>query len=116
MHECIEKGEIREVPESPTISDGTAGGIESNAITLALCQKVIDTHVLVSEREITRAMYALAESERFIVEGAAGVALAGCLQRRGELIGKKVAVVLCGRNIDFHKFMDAVLPHSPVPE
>ena len=53
-------------------------------------------------------MSALAERDRFIVEGAAGVALAGCLQFAEQLNGRKSAVVLCGRNIDFEKFTEAV--------
>jgi len=52
-------------------------------------------------------MRLLAENERWIVEGAAGVALAGALQQAPELAGKRVAVVLCGRNIDFARFCDA---------
>ena len=32
MHQCLEKGEIFDAPESETLSDGTAGGIEEGAI------------------------------------------------------------------------------------
>jgi threonine dehydratase len=108
MLECMKRGAVWDVPEFPTISDGTAGGIEANAITLDLCQQVIDEHVLVSESEIIRAMSALAERDRFIVEGAAGVALAGCLQFAEQRNGRRSTVVLCGRNIDFEKFTEAV--------
>ncbi len=111
MHDCLEAGEIRQVPESPTISDGTAGGIEPGSITFELCQSLIDQHVLVSEAEIFSAMRALAENERWIVEGSAGVALAGCLQilqRSREFDGKTVAVILCGRNVELDKFLAAI--------
>ena len=50
----------------------------------------------------------LAREERWIVEGSAGVALAGCLRRAGSLGNRKAAVVLCGRNIDFNRFLGAI--------
>ena len=43
-----------------------------------------------------------------MLEGAAGVALAGLLQQAPRYHGKKVAVVLCGRNIVLDKFLKAV--------
>ncbi len=104
---CLEAGVVANIDELPTISDGTAGGLEDNAITFELCQQLIDHRVLVSEAQIGQAMRLLAENERWIVEGAAGVALAGALQQAPELAGKRVAVVLCGRNIDFARFCDA---------
>jgi threonine dehydratase len=104
---CLEAGAIRAIEETPTISDGTAGGLEDGAITFELCQQLIDHQVLVSEADIGQAMRLLAENERWIVEGAAGVALAGALQRAPELAGKTAAVILCGRNIDFERFCEA---------
>ena len=106
LKRCLDAGEIFNVPEQPTISDGTAGGLEDNSITFDLCRSLIDDHVLVSETEIHAAMQRLAQEERWIVEGSAGVALAGCLQCAPELRGQKVAVVLCGRNIDYARFLE----------
>ncbi len=108
MHTCIETGQIQDVPEQPTLSDGTAGGIEPDTITFEACRRLIDEHVLVSESEIAHAMRLIAVHERWIVEGAAGVALAACLQKAGELKDQAVAVVLCGRNIDQDRFLKAV--------
>jgi threonine dehydratase len=103
---ALEAGRVIDVPETATISDGTAGGLESDAITLDLCQRLVDQQVFVSEAEIADAMALLAHRERWIVEGAAGVALAACLQRARTLQGKRIAVVLCGRNIDYQSFLD----------
>lgn len=104
---CLQAGAISEIPESATISDGTAGGLEADAVTFELCQQLIDEQVEVSEVEIGNAMRLLAERERWIVEGAAGVAMAAMLQRADKLVGQRVAVVLCGRNIDFERFTAA---------
>ncbi len=103
LYESLCAGRIVSFPERATISDGTAGGVESGSITFPLCRALVGRRVLVSEREIWRAMRLLFEEERWLVEGAAGVALAGFLHCRRDFAGKKVAVVLCGRNISAHK-------------
>lgn len=104
MHQCLEKGEIFDAPESETLSDGTAGGIEEGAITFPICQQVIDRHVLVNETEIARAMRDIAVSERFIIEGSAGVAVAAALKTASDYRGRNIAVVICGRNIAMETF------------
>lgn len=108
MHTSLAEGKIIEVNESDTISDGTAGGIEPDAITFRICQQVIDHFSLVTEYEIKNAMKLLARSDRWMVEGAAGVALAATLQCAPHYRGQKVAVVLCGRNIMLDKYLEAV--------
>jgi threonine dehydratase len=50
----------------------------------------------------------IADAEHWIVEGAAGVALAGLVKRAESFRGQKVAVVLCGRNIASEKFLYAI--------
>ena len=97
---------IFDCPEQPTISDSTAGGLEPDSITFEMCAKLIDDHVLVSEEEIKQAMRLLIEKERWIVEGAAGVALAALLKERERFAGKRVVVVLCGRNIAAEKLRE----------
>jgi threonine dehydratase len=99
MYECLRAGAIIEVPEQPTISDSTAGGVEAGSVTFAMCQELIDDSVLVSEAEIHAGMRLLAESEGWMVEGAAGVAVAGMLKARAQYAGQNVVIVLCGRNI-----------------
>jgi len=104
MHLCLERGEIYDTPETETLSDGSAGGVEQGSITFPICQQVIDRHVLVSEAEIAGAMRAMAASENFIIEGAAGVALGAAFKTAGDYRGRKIAVVVCGRNIALDTF------------
>ncbi|OMQ20294.1 threonine/serine dehydratase [Serratia oryzae] len=108
MYSALEAGYIHPVEEQETLSDGTAGGVEPGAITFPLCQQVIDRKVLVSEQEIKQAMRMIAASDRWIIEGAAGVALAAACKLAPEFQGKKVAVVLCGKNIVLEKYLKAV--------
>lgn len=103
LYESIRAGRIIEFPEQPTVSDGTAGGIEPGSVTFPLTRALIDRRVLVWEREIWRAMRLLLEEERWLVEGAAGVALAGFLRERPAYARRNVAVILCGRNISPEK-------------
>jgi len=108
MLDSLDAGEIVETPERPTLSDGSAGAIEPGSVTFAVCQQVIDETIRVSELEIARAMRRLAESDRWMVEGAAGAALAGLVQVAEHYRGKKVAVVLCGRNVALDTYLGAL--------
>lgn len=108
MQRSLEADEIIEMEEDDTISDGTAGGIEPGSITFPLCQTLLSRTVLVSEEEIKAAMRDVASCERWIIEGAAGVAVASMKKLAKEYRGKRVAVVICGRNILLEKFLGAV--------
>ena len=99
MWECMRAGRIVEVPEEPTLSESTAGGLEPESVTLEVCRRVVDRGVLVSEAEIAAAIRLLLETEHWLVEGAAGVALAAFLKERERYAGGNAAVVLCGRNL-----------------
>ena len=108
MLAAMTAGQIVDVNEKETLSDATAGAIELNAVTLPLCRDVIDATVTVTEAQIGRAMRMIADAEHWIVEGSAGVALAGLAKLAETFRGKKVAVVLCGRNIALEKFLYAI--------
>ena len=99
MAKSVAAGEILDMPSDPTLSDGTAGGIEAKAITFDLCRELIDDFILVSEDEIAAAMRVYIEAEKEPLEGAAGVALAALLKHKDAEPGRKVAVIICGGNV-----------------
>jgi threonine dehydratase len=99
MAASVEAGRIVELPNLPTLSDGSAGGIEPDSITFALCRELVDEYVLVSEEEIGAALRMALDPLHYQIEGAAAVALAGLLKRQGGLRGRRAAVILCGANI-----------------
>ena len=100
MAASAKAGRLLDVPRQPTLSDGTAGGIEAGAITFDLCQELVDDYVLVSEEEIAVAMREFIDAHHMLLEGAAGVALSG-LNKVGERYrGRDVVVIICGANID----------------
>jgi threonine dehydratase len=99
MMRSIEAGKIVDMVSETTLSDGTAGGIEPAAITFALNQAVVDGWVEVSEQQIADAMRLYMDSEDDVIEGAAGVAIAGMLALAPDLAGKKIVVIICGGNV-----------------
>jgi len=108
MHHSIEAGRVLDLPSRPTLSDGTAGAVEPGAVTLDLCRRIVDRRVLVSEREIRDAMRLVIERHHTLVEGAAGVAVAGYLKERDRWRGRRVAIVLCGANVSLEKLREVI--------
>ena len=100
LYECLRAGRIIDVPEQPTWSTSTAGGVEPGAITFDLCRRVIDRKVLVTEAEIVDAARRLYRDDGELVEGAAAVAAAAFLRTAGDYPGKTVALLLCGGNAE----------------
>ena len=103
MAHSIKAGRIVELESEPTLSDGTAGGIEADAITFPLNQSVVDEFVLVDEQQIASAMRLFMETEGDVVEGAAGVAIAAMLEIQESIAGQTVVVIICGGNIGQEK-------------
>jgi threonine dehydratase len=108
MLEALKAGAIVEAVEYPTLSDATAGAVEAGSVTFPLCSAVIDASITVTESEIASAMRTIAQTDRWMIEGAAGVAVAGLLKSAHAWPGRKVAAIVCGRNIALEKFLHAV--------
>jgi threonine dehydratase len=110
LWECMRAGSIVEVAERPTLSESTAGGLEPGSVTLDLCRRVVDRGVLVSEAEILGAMRRVLETEHWLIEGAAGVAVAAFLKESARYAGKTVAIILCGRNLSVEVLKQLLRP------
>jgi threonine dehydratase len=98
LYESIKAGRILDVPETPTLSESTAGGLEPGSVTLEICSRVIDSSVLVSESEILNAMRSVRDLKGWVIEGAAAVAVAAFVKNAESYRGKRVAVIICGGN------------------
>ncbi len=99
MYESLQAGEILDLESLPTLSDGTAGGVEADAITFPLCRQLIDRHVLVEEAAIAEALELVLERQHILVEGAAALAVAALLQSGDRYRDANVVVVMCGGNV-----------------
>jgi threonine dehydratase len=82
-----------------TIADGIAVRRAGDR-TLPLVQRYVDDIVTVEEEEIANAILLLLEREKTLAEGAGAAALAALLNRKVAVNGKRVAVLVCGGNID----------------
>jgi threonine dehydratase len=100
MYRCIQAGKIIDVAEQPTLSDATAGGIESNSLTFDMCKKYVDGYILVNEEEILLAMQYVYKHHNQLIEGSAGVAVASLLKGKNQYQGKKAVVIVCGGNMN----------------
>jgi len=99
MKAAVAEGKPVTLKAATTIADGIAVRRAGDR-TLPLVQKYVDDIVTVEEEEIANAILLLLEREKTLAEGAGAAALAAVLNRKLPLEGKKVAVLVCGGNID----------------
>jgi threonine dehydratase len=84
-----------------TLAEGIAVKQPGELTSRILGAYAIDV-VLVSERDLERAVAMLVGIEKTVVEGAGAAGLAAMLSEPERYKGKKVATLLCGGNIDTH--------------
>jgi len=99
MKVAVAEGKPVTLNAASTIADGIAVR-RAGERTLPLVQKYVDDIVTVEEEEIANAILLLLEREKTLAEGAGAAALAALVNRKVSVIGKKVAVLVCGGNID----------------
>ena len=100
MHRSFAAGEPRSIERVATIAD-SLGAPYALPFSFELCRRNVDRLVLVSDREMRASMRLLLRTAKLAVEpagAAATAALVGPL--RAGLRGKRVAVIVCGSNID----------------
>jgi threonine dehydratase len=99
MKAAIENGAPISLQPAVTIADGIAVR-RAGERTFPLVQKYVDDVVTVEEEEIANAILLLLEREKTLAEGAGAASIAALLNHKLALEGKKVAVLVCGGNID----------------
>jgi threonine dehydratase len=89
----------------PLGGDTLAEGIavkQPGDLTSRILKEYANDVMLVSERDLERAVAMLVGIEKTVVEGAGAAGLAAMLSDPARFQGKKVATILCGGNIDTH--------------
>jgi threonine dehydratase len=99
MKAAVAQGKPVTLDSAKTIADGIAVR-RAGERTLPLVQKYVDDIVTVEEEEIANAILLLLEREKTLAEGAGAAAIAAVLNRKLALQDKRVAVLVCGGNID----------------
>ena len=99
MHDAFYDGLDRPKPVGRTVADGLAVG-EPVSMTLEMMRRYLAGMTLVTEGELRNSMRVLARTVHQMAEGAGAAGLAGAMQMRDQLRGKRVGVVLSGGNVD----------------
>lgn len=86
-------------PAATRLADGMACRVPEEE-ALALMWREVDDVIAVSDDEVAAAMRALFSDTHNVAEGAGAAALAGALQQRERLAGKRVGLMLSGGNVD----------------
>lgn len=98
--QSLAAGCVTPCPAQPTLADGLATTRPGNN-AFAIARDRVDRVVQVSEDVIALSILRLLELEKSVVEGAAAATLAALLSGQlPELRGQRVALLLCGGNID----------------
>ncbi len=115
MYDSVRAGRIVRSEVRPTLSDSTAGNVEEGAVTFDLCSRYVDEWTLVSENEILETMEMVYREHDLVVEGAAGVAVAGFLKsvdRLGLNPASEAVIIVCGGNVSPTDFAGIVVPRE----
>ncbi len=99
MKVAVAEGKPMTLSAAATIADGIAVRRAGDR-TLPLVQKYVDDIVTVNEEEIANAVLLLLEREKTMAEGAGAAAIAALINHKIEIAGKKIAVLVCGGNMD----------------
>ncbi len=108
MYESVKAGRVVEQELKPTISEGTAGGIEEDALTFHICRRYVDDFILVSEEEIREAMKLIIAKHSFLVEGAGALSLASWLKVKDAFKNKTVVLIISGAKISFDRLQEII--------
>ncbi|MFB9898921.1 pyridoxal-phosphate dependent enzyme [Cerasicoccus arenae] len=76
---------------------------QAGALPFEICHELLDDIITVTNKEVSEAIRVMWEGLRAIPEPAGAMGLAGALQCKASLAGKRCLTVLCGANLDFSK-------------
>ncbi|MFD1612916.1 threonine ammonia-lyase [Sphingomonas tabacisoli] len=94
--------------EGDTLAEGIAVK-QPGTLTARIVEALVDDIVLVSERELEKALSLLLQIEKTVVEGAGAAGLAALLADPERFRGKNVGLVLTGGNIDTRLLANVLL-------
>jgi len=89
LSSAVRVGHVVEVPISPTLADGIAGGLEVDSVTVQIARRHVYDLIAVSEGELRHAIRELTFEQGLVVEGAGAVACRRPLRTRGRSSGSR---------------------------
>ena len=109
MHASIQAGQILDLESKPTLADGTAGGLEPDAVTFDICKKFVDDFILVSESDIKNAIIFCIEKHQLLIEGAAALSIAAFMKEKKRFAGKNVVLIISGKKISLEQLKEILI-------
>jgi threonine dehydratase len=108
MADSIDKGYIVAPSDQTTVSDGTAGGLDPETMTIGYCKQLVDHFIRVTEEEILMALRKIQQDIGEKVEPAAGLALAGFTKAKQDFSTGTSVAIICGGNIDDNRYRSLI--------
>jgi len=104
MHRSFRSGSPESIDKVRTIAD-SLGAPHAAPYSFALCRRFVDELVMVDDGQIRAALQLLFRGAKLAVEPAGAASTAAlCGPLRERLEGKRVALIVCGANIDARTF------------
>lgn len=97
-YRSLQAGHILPANNPPTIADGLRTSLGD--LTFAIIRQHVAQIVTVSEEGIVQAMRYIWERMKIIIEPSAAVPIAALLERRLDVAGKRLGIILSGGNVD----------------
>jgi len=108
MHRSFRSGKPERIDKVRTIAD-SLGAPYAAPYSFALCRRYVDELALIDDDQIRAAMKLLFRGAKLAVEPAGAASTAAlCGPLREKLAGKRVALIVCGANIDARTFADYI--------
>jgi threonine dehydratase len=108
MHRSFRSGKPERIEKVRTIAD-SLGAPYAAPYSFALCRRYLDELVMVDDDQIRSAMKLLFRGAKLAVEPAGAASTAAlCGPLRARLEGQRVALIVCGANIDARTFASCI--------
>ena len=108
----FEAGRLIETNSAATFADGMAVRVPVQE-AFDVYSKGAERIIAVSDDNVADAIRLFFTATHNVAEGAGAAPLAGLMQERDQMAGKKVGVILCGGNIDTGWFRTVLDGHTP---
>jgi threonine dehydratase len=111
-HRSWRERAVRSTPTMQTFAEGLATRT-GFALPQAILWELLDDFITVSDDEMRAAVRLMLEKAHTLAEGAGAAPLAAALRLRGELTGRRVALVVSGGNLSMEQLQAIVAEGSP---
>jgi threonine dehydratase len=107
VQQSFRRGEIVHIEVPTTIADG-AQTQHAGQLTFPVIRAKVDDIVTVSDGELVAAMKFFAERMKLVVEPTGALGAAAALERKVDVAGRRVGVIVSGGNIDLERYAQLI--------